>query len=433
MTRYFVTGYELAKWTFLKELDYTTDPQDNFDIVCLLPGTNINRLGEQLLDNRRLLTPIANFTGRRWPRADFRASKPSLEAFTSAAQALQPLCVAVAAIDIRNSSDYPSLAILGLAHSRNTGLTASRAPALAELVEYPLLAAIPKQRRLLEDLASGGLLERQHFDRLYFCENCGSSRMHVREECSSCRSSDLNDVSLVHHYRCGYQGIETAFRQQDHLECPKCQKELRHYGVDYDKPKAVHSCGACGEVSNDPAIGFICNDCSQHADAASLATREWYNYELSPSGVAALQAGLLPHNSVQTLLSKSVGICSIGEFVVTTAQLLKIAERFERPLCACAIHINNFEELRDRFGVSNLASAFLLLGEIIAQIVRNTDLVSAREQTIYLLLAETEADNLQIVEQRLQQETSKRISLPLDLTIERYPRDKLAQLLRTLG
>lgn len=237
----------------------------------------------------------------------------------------------------------------------------------------------------------------------------------------------------MHHYRCGFQGVETAFRQRQLLQCPKCQKELRHYGVDYDKPAVVHSCGSCRAMSNEPAIGFVCGDCSKHANADSVATRQWFHYEITPSGIAALQAGVLPQNSVRALLSKSVGICSVGEFSTTAAHVLKIAERFDRPLCACAIHIPDYHELTSRFGVSSLASAFLLLGEIIAQIVRNTDLVCVRQQTIYLLLAETDIANLQVVESRLRQESKDRISVPLNLDIDRCDASEMKDLLRKLG
>lgn len=432
MTRYFVAGSEPSKWNLFDSGQWTRDAAEPFDRVCLLPGANAARLGRLLAEQRRLLVPVINLTGRRWQRADFHAERPSVAALRDAVEQLSPLDERLQAVHIADSPDYPSLAILALAQTRNVEIVAERAPQQPQLVRYPLLAGIAQPRRLLEDLAGQGLLQRRHFDRFYFCGHCSSSRLHVREECSSCRSSDLHDVSLVHHYRCGYQGEETGFRQQDSLQCPKCHKELRHYGVDYDKPATVHRCGACSELSDEPAIGFVCNDCGRHADAGSLETRDWYHYSLTPGGAAALAAGVLPQNSVRALLGKKVGICSTREFALTATQLLRIAERFQRPLSACSIHIRNFDELRGEFGVSNLASGFLLLGEIIAQVLRNTDLVSVHGQNIYLLLAETDSDKLRIVEQRLRDETARRIALPMDFEIRHYGVDALADMLRQL-
>lgn len=432
MTRYFVAGEELAKWSFLTELNHTTDPKDAFDIACLLPGTDFNLVSQQLFNARRLLTPIINLTGISWDRADYHTSDPSLAEITKASEELAPLLQAVDQLNIRESADYPSLVILGIAHTRGKMISTLRTANIACLVDYPLISGITEQRRLLEELAHYGLLERQYFDRLHFCGQCGSSRLHVREECISCRSSNLQAVSLVHHYRCGYQAVETAFRHSQNLECPKCHKQLRHYGVDYDKPSSVHSCGSCGEISDEPAIGFVCNDCSKHEDGANISVREWHHYHLTPSGAAALQAGFLPQNSLQSMLSQTVGICPTTEFASSAAYLSKIAERFSRPLSALILQINNFDELRNNFGVSNLASAFMLLGEVVSQIVRSTDLVAAKGQCIYLLLPETSFDNLDIVTQRLQEETTRHISLPLDLSIKRYQTETITELLRDI-
>ena len=309
MTSYLVVGEDLQKWEFLQDLNITEDPADRYDIVCLLPGGEHEQLTQQLWQQRRLLVPIADFRGGDWQRADFRAELPSGDTFQRATTALAAVAGSSERLDIRNSADYPGLAILGLANTRNRDLTAVRSPALRDQVHYPLLDGIPEQRRLLEQLFAAGLLDRKHFDRLHFCQNCGSSRMQVREECPSCHSSDLQDVSLVHHYRCGFQGTETAFIRHNNLECPKCRKQLRHYGVDYDKPAVVQSCKACSEIANEAEIGFMCYDCGAHSRAASVQTRNWFHYQLTPTGIAALQAGVLPHTSLQMMLGKSVGIC----------------------------------------------------------------------------------------------------------------------------
>lgn len=433
MKRFLTLGEGVPNWSLLKEENCTTDINDRFDVVILFPGAQPDTLYSQLFKARRLLVPVINLSGQAVARADYQSDDLSELVLQQALQELQPLSKAVSEADISGSPDYLGLAILGLAHTRDCALNASRQPNVPQSVGYTLLHGIENPRRTLEELAIAGLLERQHFDRLHLCGNCQSSRMHVREECNVCRSSHLQPASLIHHYRCGYQAIESEFSQRDHLQCPKCLKELRHYGVDYDKPAMVQRCLACSHLSEEPAIGFQCNDCGEHTDAEKLETLDWFHYQLTPDGVAAFQAGVLPHRSIDALLGRHLGLCSVAEFAVTATHSTRVAQRFERPLCASEIRIENFDSLKDSFGVSSLSSALLLLGEIIAQTVRNTDLVCARGETIYLLFAETHADNLNAISQRLNQEVEKKITLPISLKIDNFPLQELENFLRRIG
>ncbi len=115
--------------------------------------------------------------------------------------------------------------------------------------------------------------------------------MHVREECPECRSAELREEQYMHHFRCAYQGIESDFRRGDRLVCPKCRQELSHFSVDYDKPGAVMVCGRCRHTSSEPAIGFVCLDCSSHVDSDAAAAKDTYSYALTEEGTAFLQMG----------------------------------------------------------------------------------------------------------------------------------------------
>ncbi len=67
-------------------------------------------------------------------------------------------------------------------------------------------------------------------------------RMLAREECPNCRSAWLRNSAFIHHYSCAHCGPEEEYRHGSVLICPKCKKQLRHYGKDYgngDVPKFV--------------------------------------------------------------------------------------------------------------------------------------------------------------------------------------------------
>jgi CheY-like chemotaxis protein len=160
-----------------------------------------------------------------------------------------------------------------------------------ECIRYPGYFPDGEARLAAERLADRGLLERRFFERFHACGSCGSSRLNVREECPACRSAQLHEVALVHHFRCAYQAPEAAFARGPHLVCPKCRQHLRHYGSDYDRPGSAVACSGCGVVSPEPTVGFACLDCDAHTDGNAASKRDVFSYVLTESGTALLRRG----------------------------------------------------------------------------------------------------------------------------------------------
>lgn len=160
-----------------------------------------------------------------------------------------------------------------------------------ECVRYPGYFPDGEARLAAERLAGRGLLERRFFERFHACGGCGSSRLNVREECPACRSSQLREVALVHHFRCAHQAPEADFARGPHLVCPKCHQHLRHYGSDYDRAGSAVACGGCGVISSEPTVGFACLDCGAHTDGDAASKRDVFSYALSESGAALLRRG----------------------------------------------------------------------------------------------------------------------------------------------
>ena len=75
----------------------------------------------------------------------------------------------------------------------------------------------------VERLAREGYLEQRFVDRFHACKACSSHRLNVREECPTCRSPDLAETALLHHFQCAHLGPDDAFRAGRHLVCPKCR------------------------------------------------------------------------------------------------------------------------------------------------------------------------------------------------------------------
>ena len=165
------------------------------------------------------------------------------------------------------------------------------APQTNRAVAYNLIMPASIMQPELLKLETDGFFSGEFFDRLHVCTNCSSSRLTVREECANCRSPHLTEESFLHHFRCAFQGPESDFRRSDDLVCPKCSRDLNHYGHDYDRPGISITCHACGHSSSETAVGFVCLDCHSHFDGDAINTRDIFAYSLTDKALAYLKAG----------------------------------------------------------------------------------------------------------------------------------------------
>ena len=148
----------------------------------------------------------------------------------------------------------------------------------------------------LEEL---GFAERSRFiDRVHVCHTCGNSHLLFIECCPKCGSSNIRQESMIHHFRCANISPESAYAYDGQLVCPKCRRELRHIGVDYDRPATVFTCNNtvsernskarhCGNTFLAPAMKVRCVQCNSEMTPAELAAIDIWEYKLTPRGIEA--------------------------------------------------------------------------------------------------------------------------------------------------
>jgi hypothetical protein len=132
-------------------------------------------------------------------------------------------------------------------------------------------------------------------DRVYLCNSCGSGHLSYREICPSCDSSNMKSEDLVHHFPCGNIGPISDFRNKvdSVLNCPKCNKALRHIGVDYDKPSIINHCLTCNEVFQDYIVKALCLQCKADSDVQYLVPKNINIYRLTKKGRYAATSGII--------------------------------------------------------------------------------------------------------------------------------------------
>lgn len=362
--------------------------------------------------------PIVDLGGNRAFRSDYTGD-PS-NAALDLHERLAPILNRLHAIPFRAArEDRTELTILRLAYSRNTAIEATFDPNSRSLVEYPLLGCTSLHRARLEGLATLDLLRRQHFTRTHLCIRCDSARLHAFEACPGCGSADLFEASIVHHYRCGWQEPEPLFVQDHALICPKCRRELRHYGVDYDKPGTVMVCRGCNQANSEPAVCFACLDCMHVMPAREARTLDWYHYDLTEEGLQALRDGRIPRFNFGAHLSGHPRAFALRDFRLLARECVRVARRYKRPFAIGTLSFSNASTLRQDHGTTKADQGFRRALDTIVEALRESDFIGAEEggQSIFIGFPETAEKDARTILERLVVRVKEVTGLPIALAV----------------
>jgi hypothetical protein len=138
-----------------------------------------------------------------------------------------------------------------------------------------------------------GLIWPDFQERIYVCASCSGGFLSFREVCPQCKSSNIEGEDLVHHFPCAYIGPLSDFQMEDSsvLNCPKCNKDLHHIGVDYDKPSIINHCNNCDSIFQDIYVKAKCLNCENDMDVQYLKSRNINSYKLTKKGRQSIIGG----------------------------------------------------------------------------------------------------------------------------------------------
>ena len=143
----------------------------------------------------------------------------------------------------------------------------------------------------LEELHQKGYVSRTLHDTLHLCKNCHGNYFNFRECCPSCSSFDIETQDIVHHFVCAHVAPISDFQKenQEGLHCPKCDKTLRHIGIDYDKPSSIHCCNSCQHEFQNPNMKAFCFDCNTSNELHELLPQKIHTHQLTQKGIQWIQ------------------------------------------------------------------------------------------------------------------------------------------------
>lgn len=269
---------------------------------------------------------------------------------------------------------------------------------------------------LANRLYERSFLSRKFFDRFHQCGSCGSTKLNVREECMTCRSADIEEVQIIHHFACAWQGPESDYIQGRDLVCPKCKQHLTHYGSDYEKSGIVMHCNDCSDDHSTAAVGFICLDCESHQDSETMKTITHYDYALTKTGIrfvttsqpdTCVSPPVAKHQA--SISSHSISACKEAD---NTLHVSSLPLELQQEIIAVRLGVapSRHEGIQPfvlmEFSYSNAFALILQLGENaftklrhrlhdnMRAIIREHDVFSQGMVSDYLLLKETDKETI---------------------------------------
>ena len=141
-------------------------------------------------------------------------------------------------------------------------------------------------RKLVDKLLEKNYIEPAKFvERIQLCPDCHGDNLIFSECCKKCKSSDLKEEDLIHHFRCANISPESEYMSDGELICPKCKRLLRHIGLDYDRPSKVQTCNNCGAQQFNSAIKVLCANCGNIYSPSQLQRYDVFEYNFTQYGI----------------------------------------------------------------------------------------------------------------------------------------------------
>ncbi len=270
---------------------------------------------------------------------------------------------------------------------------------------YSLLGAIDVNKliqtstlSLLTEAENLGFLNARQKETTYVCNTCSDGFLQYREVCPSCLSSDIFTEEIVHHFRCAHVAPLSDFKlgvETDRLQCPKCNHDLKHIGVDFDKPSSMHECRNCTKTFQHYQVRARCTSCSHDQKVEHLVKLDVKSFYLTDKAIGSLQRGVP--------VKASNGSSQVPDTMPWELFLQGLAyegnkSKVRNHLAVVTFH--DFESFTNHVGKNNRSKVLSEIISVIKPSQQSIDFRSVRLPKIYFTLLDTKLEDAENICQR---------------------------------
>lgn len=329
-----------------------------------------------------------------------------------------------------NNNDKPAYKLLSYLWLHNNSIiTPKSSPSNSFIYFYPLLKSWGINEKnttsWLNNLENKNWIEKHRLiNRLRLCPSCHSGHLNYIDVCPQCHSIDIEHQASLHCFNCGHVDCQTHFRKLTALSCPNCLQNLRHIGVDYDRPIENQHCKNCDSLFIDALVEAACLDCQTSSRLDDLHVHNVYSYKLTTQG-----RDLVRHGHEKPQFSLTLGEqMSREQFYWLIDWQNKLAIRHKKSHSILSIQFQNVAELLSSKGEAKGFAQLDAIHERIRSVIRVTDAcTNYTEDRLLILFPTTESVNLKIIFKKLFIIKESQVSLKIEFSI------KLITLPATIG
>ncbi|MGF1793691.1 diguanylate cyclase [Photobacterium profundum] len=276
---------------------------------------------------------------------------------------------------------------------------------LSLLYRYPLLECYYSNSEapygyLQSQVSKGYLQPDKLIDKIRQCPACHSGHLNYLETCPACFSPDIEERISLHCFTCGHVSAQDNFIRRGQLECPNCLTQIRHIGVDYDRPLETFHCNGCKHAFVEATTKVRCLDCLTLNDINILIPRKIYTYQLGIQATHTIRYGQALAVPELTLNGK----VDVGYFHSLLVWINKLAQRHQQSHLILGMHLPGLKDYAYRYGEVQMFSLTEQISERLNGLMRDTDICCQyRPDLMLLLMPMTSNSSLPVLQNKIVQ------------------------------
>ncbi len=271
------------------------------------------------------------------------------------------------------------------------------------LYYYPLIRSYFQEENepygyLNIESKQGYLEQLDSVDRIRQCPSCHSGHQNYIETCPACNSTDIKESISLHCFTCGHVDDQGTFTRQGRLECPNCLTQLRHIGVDYDRPLESFRCQSCDHYFAESVTRARCLSCKALNETSKLIKREIYTYK---AGERVRSLMLYGKRATMPTLSLN-GLVDANYYHSLVSWLNMVALRHKHSHLMIVLTFKGLETFYEEQGEFKMLQLTEQLTERLNGILRTTDICCQySSDLLFLLMPHTPSSAVEIVQNKI--------------------------------
>lgn len=240
---------------------------------------------------------------------------------------------------------------------------------------------------VLESLAEMDCVARELADQVDLCPYCLHDNLRLRKLCTHCRSSLIIKKDVLHHFHCGWVGVEEEAVSGTDLVCPGCERQLRHLGVDYERTSQSFFCTSCREIFTEPIEEFLSPHCGRHIPKDGTMVHPVFAYSITSTGLEVARRGTFEGVPISRgIIDRDLNIYRLEYMDKRLLELVNRYLRYKAGFSLALVSVDGFDEYLAGKGHLQTGELMKVLASVLKGETRGVDLPGIHDPSTFVLL-----------------------------------------------